>query len=180
MKILKIKIILFLLLAIFAAGCKKKNLISEKQEILFQVEYINYAWGYQHYGFIIDNVGDIMTFKNPEDWNFPDKDFKLSADQVKANLAHCFKTGKKINPEELRKYSGYIKNISSSKVTALKNVAADAGSLKFICYQFEEKTSTYKGCLIKMEGDFTCENLNFYSKKVATWLKSINDSLPKK
>ena len=180
MKILKIQIILFLLLAIVSAGCKKNNVISEKQAILFQVDYINYAWGYQHTGFIIDNAGDILTYKNPEEWNFPDKEFELSEDQVKANLEHCVKTGGKINTEELRKYAGYIKNISSSKVTAPKNVAADAGSLKFICYQFDEKTLTYKGCLIKMEGDFTSENLNFFSKKVTMWLKDINKSLPKK
>jgi hypothetical protein len=28
-----------------------------------------------------------------------------------------------------------------------------------------------------MEGDFTCENLNFYSKKVAAWMREINNSL---
>ena len=31
-----------------------------------------------------------------------------------------------------------------------------------------------------MEGDFTCENLNFYSKKIFIWLKNINDNLDKK
>jgi len=31
-----------------------------------------------------------------------------------------------------------------------------------------------------MEGDFTCENLNFFTKKVTTWLKNINDTLEKK
>lgn len=180
MKKSKIKIILILLAVIAFTGCKKNSVINQKQAILFQVEYINYAWGYQHNGFLIDNAGEIMTYKNPEEWNFPDKNFYLSDDQVKANLAYCINTGRKINPEELRKYAGYIKNIASSKVTAQKNVAADAGSLKFICFQFEEKTSTYKSCLIKMEGDFTCENLNFFSKKVTTWLKDINDSLPKK
>ena len=36
------------------------------------------------------------------------------------------------------------------------------------------------GCLIKMEGDFTCENLNFFSKKVSAWLKNIHGSLSKK
>ena len=81
---------------------------------------------------------------------------------------------KLIETEELRKYSGFIPNIVSSKVTAPKNQNADAGSTKFICYQFSESTGTYKGTLIKMEGDITCENLNFYSKKVAAWLREIH------
>ena len=45
---------------------------------------------------------------------------------------------------------------------------------------FPENPGTYKGYLIKMEGDFTCENLNFFTKKVITWLKNINDTLEKK
>jgi hypothetical protein len=30
-----------------------------------------------------------------------------------------------------------------------------------------------------MDGDFTCENLNFFSKKVVTWMKDIHERLPR-
>ena len=89
-------------------------------------------------------------------------------------------SGKKISKAELQKHTNYIKNIASSKVTAPKNVAADAGSSEFICYQFSENTGMYKGYIIKTEGDFRSENLNFYSKKVFLWMRTINNSLPKK
>jgi hypothetical protein len=180
MKIIPFKIFYILILASAFTGCKKNVVINEKQAILFQVDYVNYALGYQHTGFIINNEGKVLTYKNPQDWIFPDKDFKLNGNQVHDNLEKCVFSGKIISTEELNKYVRFIKNISSSKVTAQKNVAADAGSLEFICYQFLETSGTYKGSLIKMEGDFTCENLNFYSKKVWTWLKSINDSIVKK
>jgi len=180
MKTFLVKIFLFLLIVLFITGCKKNNVISEKQAILFQIEYINYAWGYQHNGFFIDSEGNVLTYKNPQKWNFPDKNLNLSESQVNDNISYCLNSGKKIPREELLKYVNFIKNISSSKVTALKNVAADAGSLEYICYQFSENSGTYKGYLIKMEGDFTCENLNFYSKKVTTWLRNINDTITKK
>jgi len=180
MKPFFLKLLLFLLTVLFLTGCKKNYVISNKQLILFQIEYINYAWGYQHNGFIIDSEGNILTYKNPLKWNFPDKDFTISETQVKDNISNCINYGKKIPKEELQKYTNYIKNIASSKVTALKNVSADAGSLKYICYRFSESSGNYKGYVIKMEGDFTCENLNFFSKKVVTWLKSINDTIKKK
>jgi hypothetical protein len=180
MKTLQLNIFVVVVTALFLTGCKKTPVISEKQEILFQVDYVNYAWGYQHIGFIIDNEGKVLTYKNPQSWNFPDKDFSISETQIRENIGVCLTSGKKIPPEELKKYANYIKNISSSKVTALKNVAADAGSMEYICYQFQEKSGTYKGYIIKKEGDFTCENLNFFSKKVTSWLKNINDSLEKK
>lgn len=179
MKFIQVKIILIFLFVLFTTGCKKNYIISEKQEILFQFEYVNYAWGHHHSGFIIDNYGNVLTYNNPENWNFPDKDFVISANKVGDNLSKCRQSGKKISKEELQKYTNYIKNIASSKVTALKNVAADEGSSEFICYQFSESSLTYKSSLIKMEGDFTRENLNFYSKKVVAWMKEINISLPK-
>ena len=174
------EIFIFMLAAFFITGCKKNIVINESQAVLFQVEYINYAWGYQHNGFIIDNKGNILTYNNPENWNFPDKELNINESQMNENIGKCLISGKKVSAEELSKYAGYIKNIASSKITALKNVAADEGSKQYICYQFSDKSRTYKGCLIKMEGDFTCENLNFFSKKVSIWLKNIPGALNKK
>jgi hypothetical protein len=174
----KIMILPFLILVL--TGCKKNYTINEKQKILFQFEYVNYAWGYQHSGYLIDNEGNVLTYENPENWNFQDNNHILSEIQVSENLSKCINSGKKIPQNELQKYTGYIKNISSSKITAMKNVAADAGSIEYFCYQYLESSGTYKGCLIKMEGDFTCENLNLYSKKVAVWMKEINNSLKEK
>ncbi len=162
------------------AGCKKNYSISNKQEMLFQFEYVNNVRGNQHNGFIIDNEGNVLTYNNPENWNFPDNDFRLSERQVSENVNKCLPSGKKIPKEELQKYTKYIKNIASSKVTALKKMAIDTGSLEFICYRFSESNGTYKGYLIKKEGDFTCENLNFYSKKVTAWLRDVNNRITEK
>jgi hypothetical protein len=180
MKLQFLKILLPVLIILSVTGCKKSYLINEKQTIIFQYDYINYAWGYQHNGFIIDNEGNILTYNNPEDWNFPDKDMMLTEDQVIGNITKCQLSGEKISLKELQRFTGYITNIASSKVTASKNVAADAGTAAYLCYQYSETTNTYKGYTIKTEGDFTRENLNFYSKKVVIWMKDINSSLTKK
>lgn len=180
MKLTLEKLFLTFLLVLLITGCRKNYSISDKQSILFQFDYVNYAWGIQHNGYIIDNKGNILVYNDPEDWNFPDNDLILDADQVAENISKCTVTSLKIPGDELHKYTNYIENIASSKVTALKNVAADAGTTEFICYQFSESNKIYRGYLIKMDGDFTCENLNFFSKKVVTWMRNISDSLPEK
>jgi|WetSurMetagenome_2_1015567.scaffolds.fasta_scaffold54956_3 hypothetical protein len=177
MKSILKKISFFILLTLTLTTCKKSYIINDRQFILFQFEYINSAWGYQHYGFFIDNEGNVLTYRNPDSWNFRDKNLSLTGAQVSENLSKCTKSKIKISQDELQKYSGYIKNISASKVTALKNVGADAGSSEYLCYQFSDDTDIYTSHLIKMEGDFTRENLNFYSKKVVAWMKEINNSL---
>lgn len=171
------KLVIISLTILILTGCKKNFTVSEETEILFQYDYINYAWGYQHKGFFIDNKGNVLVYNNPEEWNFADDDLRQSKKQIAENLASCVQSEIKIPEEELKKYINYIKNIASSKVTAVKNVAADAGASKYICYQYSDITEYYKGSLIKMEGDFTCENLNFFSKKVVLWMKDINNNL---
>lgn len=173
-------LLLILFISVALTGCKKNIVLSNRQSILFEYEYVNYAWNYQHYGFIIDSEGNVFTYNNPDRWNFPDRELRISESQVDENLSVCTHSGIRIPKTELLKYSNHIKNIVSSKVTALKNAADDAGSTEYICYQFSESSGTYKGTIIKMEGDFTCENLNFYSKKVSEWMKGINNSIPVK
>lgn len=177
MKAHLLKSSLLFLTILLLTGCKKGFTVSEKNVVLFQYDYINYAWGYQHKGFFIDNKGNVLEYNNPEEWNFPEDDLILSEKLLNENLALCAQSEVKISEEELQKYVSYIKNISSSKITAIKNDAADAGTSKYICFQYLENTGNYKGSLIKMEGDFTCENLNFFSKKVVLWMKDINNNL---
>jgi len=177
MKFTFVKISLLTLMIISSAGCKKSYVISENQQILFQYEYVNYAWGYHHNGFIIDNQGRILTYSNPENWNFREKEKNLTEAQVAENISKCKDSGIRVPHDEFMKYSSYIKNIASSQVSALKNVSADAGTSEYTCYQFSESSKDYKSYLIKMEGDFNCENLNFYSKKITIWLKEIENRL---
>jgi hypothetical protein len=180
MKYQKRSIVLYFLLFVIMTGCKKNIVISDRQSILFEYEYINYAWNYKHHGFLIDNEGNVLTYNNPESWNFPDRELRISESQVAENLSMCNHSGIRVPKSELQKYANHIKNIASSRVSAPKNEADDSGSAEYICYQYSENSGIYKGTIIKMEGDFTCENLNFYSRKVAEWMKNINDSIPLK
>lgn len=169
--------IILLAFLILFTGCREKSYISNDQEILFQMDYVNYAWGYQPYGFMVDNQGRILSYDNPEKWNFPDDNFILTERQMAENIALCRISDEMVSSEDLKKFSSYIENIAGSKVTATKQTGADAGSMQFICYKFSDNSLIYKGFLMKNEGDFTAENLNFYSKKVVSWMKEIEKSL---
>jgi hypothetical protein len=173
----RIPFIVFISLSLIITGCRKSYNLNEKQHILFQYDYINYAWGYVHEGFYVDAEGKILQYKNPENWNFHSQDYNLNEKQLAENLSKCSLSEVKIDKVDLGKFSSYIKNIASSKVTAKKSAGADAGTSVYICYNFNEQSGIYVGTLIKMEGDYTCENLNFYSKKVSMWLSEINSTL---
>jgi len=166
---------LVLIVILLAAGCDNRDFVVEKQQlILFQFDYHNDT---QHTGYILDSEGNVFTYNNPENWNFPDKDYEISQEQVAENEGKCVFSGRKIPGDELTKYTKYIDFMALSKVTAPRNTNADEGITQYICYQFSESTQTYKGCLIKTEGNVTRENLNFHSKRVSSWMKDISNGI---
>jgi len=174
-----LKIFIIFILSLPVQSCRKTVVINSKQAVLFQVEYVNGAENRRHYGFFVDNQGKILAYDNPADWAFPDKQLMINSLQLNSDLSKCRDTGLKVPEEELLNHARVIKNISASKVTAMKRSSPGSGSMKYICYQFNEGTGIYKGSLIKMEGDSTCENLNFYSKRVALWLRGIFEKIDK-
>ena len=44
--------------------------VPDDQEIFFEVNYVNYAWGFQNDGFLIDKMGRVRTFDKPKEWKF--------------------------------------------------------------------------------------------------------------
>jgi hypothetical protein len=171
------KVFLLFMLIVASCGCKKTGNVNDAQIILFEVEYVNYAWGYQHNGFIIDINGNVYTYDKPEGWNFPANDRELGNEEIAENLSKCTLSEYKVPMDELKKYSLYIRNISQSSVSAMKNSGYDMGSLEYVCYQASPSSGMHRRYLIKMEGDFTCENLNIYTKKVASWLKDVSEAI---
>jgi len=57
-----------------------------RQLVLFQVEYINYAWGFSHSGFLIDSSGVVSLFKYPGDWHHPDSAGYISISDMEDNI----------------------------------------------------------------------------------------------
>lgn len=160
------------------AGCRKGPVLSEDQKILFQYNYVNYSGGIRNQGYIIDNEGNLLVYNQPEKWNFPDRNSTLTRAMVAENISYCTVTGIKVPQSELQRYIRYIYNIASSKVTARKSVTANTGTFNYYCFSYSEDNSTYRQVTIKTYGDFECENLNFYSKKVVEWMNQMMHDLP--
>lgn len=159
-------------------GCKKNFISADKQEILFQVEILDGDQGKGLQGFFIDINGQVYTYSNPEGWNYPDTDFVISQEKMDENLSKCVYTDLRIKPEEVGRYSLYIDNIASSKVTAAKHSKEKKGTTRFICFRQVEENQNYRGFIIRSEGEISSENLNFYSKKIVTWLREVHQQLP--
>ena len=56
-------VLLILLAGIFLSGCEKEECGCENiPPVLFEYHYINYAWGFQENGWLIDGDGNVQRY----------------------------------------------------------------------------------------------------------------------
>lgn len=175
MKILKAALIFFgITLVLLGCSCYDTSLNIE-QHILFHFSYINQAWSYQHWGWFIDNTGEVKSYKvqSPANWNLADSNGYISSDRLEENyqLANiCFY---KISKSELKKYL-LIDSAAKGNLSQETYQGADGGVNIFYCYYWDKEQEKYKQVLLSKSGDVNQNNLHPNAIVLDNWLKEIN------
>ena len=81
-----------ILFTVFIITSCKEEIPSMKQKIYFEMHYVNYAWLPQSSGYLIDSVGNVLTFKWVEvfhEWYEPDSTGYISAVNMDKNISFC-------------------------------------------------------------------------------------------
>ena len=144
-----------------------------RQLVLFQVEYINYAWGFSHSGFLIDSSGVVSLFKYPGDWHHPDSAGYISISDMEDNIRQLDTITFKINKNELLKNFSMLENISKGELIKPPYRAYDAGTTNFSGFLFDTNKQQYKHVLIKRIGDCPLENNSPEAEEVFHWLIGV-------
>lgn len=176
---MKSRIVLQIFLILIVTGCKKSLVNNDDQLIFFQYEIRNEADPAEHSGFFITGNGEVIVYNNPAGWHFPAADGTISSGDLTENINLCRHSGLTVSTEEMSRHTGLISNISSSKIFAKKETGTKSqGTTGYYCYQ-RISGENYKQFIIRVEGADSWENLNFFSKKVISWMKSIRFRIPR-
>lgn len=167
----------FMLAALFL-GCSDDQItVSDEQEILFEVNYVNYAWGYQNRGFFIDKTGRIRTYEKPKDWKFASLG-SLTAAEMDENLSKTTVFADYTVPQaELAQYVNLMKKVSDSDLTDPVNSRVDGGSTSQYVYRFDTGTKTYSTVLLQSTGDVDQFNRDPDARKISDWLLKITQEI---
>jgi len=164
----------FLMLVLISCNTETPTIA---QRILFEKHYVNYAWGYQNNGYLIDSLGNVLTFdisKDTAKWNEPDKDGYISTAKMNENLARCKSFVGIIHPDSLNYYSGKIWGASNGSISAPVNQMADAGSIVYSAYIYDIKSNVYKKVMLKTWGDWMIINNAPEAESIFEWMQRIN------
>jgi hypothetical protein len=172
---MKLKIFYFAFLFLLT-GCNKEDdsLPEAKQTILFQREYINYAWGYRQDGWIIDSSGNFRTFQMPKVWNFVDSLGLISSDDMNENIQQTDSILFKIEKDTILKYFSKLKKASEGKMSEPHQEMFDAGVTYFSGYIYEPCSKKFKQVLLRQTGDIFIENKSKEADEIFNWMISLD------
>ncbi|MEM9544327.1 MAG: hypothetical protein AAGA77_00065 [Bacteroidota bacterium] len=104
---------------LFLSSCGKDTImISEQEEeleipveeiefneetLLFQMEYINFAWVSQHYGWYVIDQGEVRAYSNVPEWQIADASGYFDLDALKQNYVQANRIIAHIDIVELKR-----------------------------------------------------------------------------
>jgi hypothetical protein len=157
--------------AILAMGCERPECgCPGDQPVYFQYRYVNYAWGYQERGWLIDNQGKVRYFESPEGFRLPDSTGLISWEDMKYNLALTDSVITTVGEEELNEYIAYIPAAAAGEIGPKNNIAADAGGSVLSCYLYDQEADAYRYVFLAMSGDWEQFNLSAEAGILVEWL----------
>ncbi|MFH0762105.1 MAG: hypothetical protein V2A67_11440 [Bacteroidota bacterium] len=153
-------------------SCSKEKCHCEKdQPVLFQYEYINYAWGYRHHGFMISPDGVIHGFRQPAEWKEYDSTGLISSANLEYNLNRCDTVFGTVDTDTLNAFFNQIEEIRNGEIKDIGVYMADAGTGVFLAWYWNSDESMYERVFLISNGDTNLENTNAKVDDLVEWLK---------
>ena len=150
------------------------------QQYYFEIEYVNHAWGYMHYGYSIESSGNVYKYTittgeyTEYSWT-PD----LEGDYTFVELTEKFSRSRafiaNINETELKEYIDFIEAASRGRYSDPSRKMFDAGALKFKCYTYDRETDVYHEILLHQELDTFIINTSPEAIAITMWLKMLKE-----
>ena len=168
------KIGLLLAIAPIMWACEKQEYDApEDQPVFFEYHYINYAWGFQENGWLIDQEGNIRSFNNPADYRQGLKGATLSLEDLEHNLGLTDSIIGNLDDGDLEKYIHYIPAAAEGEIGLSRSIAADAGSSVLSCYLYDPEMNAYQYVFLAQSGDWEQFNLSREAEKLVDWLSDF-------
>ncbi|MDA3953791.1 MAG: hypothetical protein PF485_09095 [Bacteroidales bacterium] len=180
MNLFKILTGILFFLTLCSTGKEKSNNINYdvmNQKILFQYEFVNYAWGYQHKGWIIDSTGNVYCYDLPKNWHQYDSLGLINISYLESLILQIDSVCFTIDKIELYSNTALIEKASKGEISEPKQEMFDAGANFYTAYILNSVTNKYESVLLKQTGDVQIENKSDEAKELYKWLDAINHKI---
>jgi len=168
----------FLVALLAFMGCSKPDCGCDDlsdHPVLFQYDYINHAWGYNHHGFLIEGNGDVHGFLRPSNWVFPDSAGRISKIDLLFNLEQCDTLYTTLDKKELKGFYDQISQLRNGKIEDTGVTMNDAGIGTLSAWYWNETAKQYENVFLVSKGDSNKINTAALVPEIVDWLVKIGE-----
>jgi hypothetical protein len=163
--------------AFFLVSCKDDGVSPNPEpsyRYVFEIEYINFAWGYSHHGIYIDSAGRLFqySYEGSSDIWHPDSTGFYTQEQLASKYSHRNTLMNTLRRDTVNKYFRMIEAAALGTYSDTTATAADMGEFAYIAYKYNPVTKKYQQVVLRVEGDFTFLNQSQSAMTIAGWLKA--------
>jgi hypothetical protein len=173
--------ILVIVWALFGfAGCETNNdrYDYSNQRVLFQVDYENHAWGFQHRGWMVDLCGNVYCFDKPDNWTFCDDKGFITDSAMNVNLNSTNGICGHVDVAELHSMAAMIGPASQGKISEPVTERYDSGATTYQAFVYDSIAHKYQRVVLRQAGDWSCENQSGAGRLLANWLDGLTFNTP--
>jgi len=145
------------------------------QKILFEYTYINFAWGFQCYGYYVDSGGNVWKYRYGEDdgiWQ-PEDPNNLSESQLLGKYSHNPVLAATVDRETVHQMAALIPAAAAGELTDRRNEANDMGSIVYLAYTFDPSSRLYHPVRLLIGGDWYAKNDAPEADSLLKWFRTI-------
>ncbi len=166
---------LIMSLALFLFSCKDTSVNQNQANtgMIFETEYVNYAWGFVYSGKEIDQDGNVYAYN-------PGKDsasilYRADGYYSQGDLTTKFSHNKLFVGTVAADSLNWIRNLASgvmmNEYSDTMRVGADMGSVTYSAYLYRASVGKYQRISLRVEGDFAYFNKSESAIALADWMK---------
>lgn len=145
------------------------------QEVLFEVSYTNYAWGYTCVGLWVDRDGTVRRYDHSDEVWSPGVDTFYTLSELQEKYAHNSTVVDSVFPGALAAQYVLIQPASVGPMTESVHQCTDFGTISFRAYRVGEDTTRYYPVTLYVAGDYSQKNLSGAAEMLFEWLQTLND-----
>ncbi|ETR71091.1 MAG: hypothetical protein OMM_02752 [Candidatus Magnetoglobus multicellularis str. Araruama] len=150
------------------------EVISINQKIIFEVEYVNYAWSKTHTGFHVNNKGEVIEY-SVSDHSVPSTFWRnekiISETELSAKYSMNSKILKTVSRNELMEKFNLIESALTGERSAQQSECRDAGVTSFVAYTYD--SGHYYPEFLYVKGDSAFKNLSDSAREIYNWLGNL-------
>ncbi len=159
-------------------GCSDSSVNSGQPplgEIVFEAEYLNFAWGVSWNGTYVDVNGNVRTYDRSRDtvmWRDDDNGM-FTEEELQRKYQRRDTLRSLIPADSLSRMKQMAQTIDAKTYSDTVSMGADMGTWTTSVYLYRPEIKKYQRIILSQDGDRRFFNTSANAKEISDWLKRI-------